>query len=76
MPAYRVKFSNRLLSSDGHPISAVQRVIRVPRADSPEDACRIAQAQFAALERIEHWSQHAQCCECEVDENGNGPQPG
>ncbi len=69
MPAYRVKFVNKLLSSDGHPVSAVQRVVRVPQADTPDDACRIAQAQFAKLERVEHWSHHAQCCECELDES-------
>ncbi len=68
MPAYRVKFLNTLLSSDGHPVRSVQRVVRVDQAETPEDACRKAQEQFARLERIEHWSHHAQCCECELDE--------
>ena len=68
MPGYRVKFLNTLLSSDGHPVRSVQRVVRVDQADTPEDACRIAQAQFAKLERIGHWSHHAQCMEVEVDE--------
>lgn len=68
MPAYRVKFLNTLLSSDGHPVSAVQRVVRVPQADSPDDARRQAQEQFCKLEHVEHWSHHAQHCECELDE--------
>ncbi len=68
MPAYRVKFLNTLLSSDGHPVSAVQRVVCVPQADTPEDACRIAQAQFAALEHVGHWSHRAQSVEVEIDE--------
>lgn len=69
MPAYRIKFVNKLLSSDGHPVSAVQRVVRVAHADTPDDACRQAQEQFCRLEHVEHWSQHAQCCECELDES-------
>lgn len=79
MPAYRVKFLNTLLSSDGHPISAVQRIVRVPYADTPDDARRKAQEQFAELEHVEHWSHHAQCCEVEVEQEengGNGFQPG
>ena len=78
MPAYRVKFLNTLLSSDGHPVSAVQRVVRVPQADTPEDACRKAQEQFAKLEHVEHWSHHAQCIEVELEreDGGNGYQPG
>ena len=69
MSGYRVKFVNRLLSSSGHPVSATQRIIHVPQAASPEDACRIAQERFAALERIGHWSQHAQSVEVETDDN-------
>ena len=78
MPAYRVKFLNKLLSSDGHPVSAVQRVVRVDNAETPEDACRQAQERFAKLEHVEHWSHHAQCYEVEVeqDNGGNGFQPG
>ncbi len=77
MPAYRVKFINTLLSSDGHPVSAVQRIVRVPQADTPEDACRQAQEQFAKLEHVEHWSHHAQCMEVEaVRDDENGFQPG
>lgn len=68
MPAYRVKFVNKLLTSDGHPVSAVQRVVRVPQAESPDDACRQAQAQFCKLEHVAHWTNHAQHCECELDE--------
>lgn len=68
MPAYCVKFVNKLLTSDGHPVSAVQRVVRVPQADTPEDACRQAQEQFCKLERVEHWSHHAQGVEVELDE--------
>lgn len=68
MPAYRVKFVNKLLSSDGHPVSAVQRVVRVPHADSPDDACARAQEQFCKLEHIEHWTHHAQDVEVELDE--------
>jgi hypothetical protein len=69
LPAYRVKFINTLLSSDGHPVSAVQRVVRVQDAETPEDACRKAQEQFAKLEHVEHWSHHAQCVEVEIDES-------
>ena len=76
MPAYRVKFINTLLSSDGHPVSAVQRVVRVDNADTPEDACREAQERFAELEHVEHWSHHAQCVEVEVERDDNGFQPG
>lgn len=68
MPAYRVKFVNRLLSSDGHPVSAVQRVVRIAQAETPDDACRQAQAQFCKLEHVEHWSHHAQDVEVELDE--------
>lgn len=68
MPAYRVKFVNKLLTSDGHPVTAVQRVVRVPHADTPDDACRQAQEQFARLEHVQHWGQHAQCVEVELDE--------
>ncbi len=68
MPAYRVKFVNTLLSSDGHPVSAVQRVVRIEKAETPEDACRIAQKIFAQLEHVEHWSHRAQCVEVELDE--------
>lgn len=68
MPAYRVKFVNKLLTSDGHPVSAVQRVLHVPQAETPDDACRQALAQFCKLERVAHWTQHAQGCECELDE--------
>jgi hypothetical protein len=68
LPAYRVKFLNTLLSSDGHSVKSVQRVVRIEWADTPEDACRQAQAQFAKLERVEHWSHHAQCVEVELDE--------
>ncbi len=75
MPAYRVKFLNTLLSSDGHPVSAVQRVVRVARAQSPDDACRIAQEQFARLEHIEHWTHHAQCLEIEPEPDGENGFP-
>jgi hypothetical protein len=76
LPAYRVKFLNKLLSSDGHPVSAVQRVVRIDQADTPEDACRKAQEQFAKLEHVEHWSHHAQCVEVEREDGSNGFQPG
>ncbi len=76
MPAYRVKFINTLLSSDGHPVSAVQRVVRVDDAETPEEACRQAQAQFAKLEHIEHWTHHAQCVEVEAVGEDDGFQPG
>jgi hypothetical protein len=75
LPTYRVKFLNKLLSSDGHPVSAVQRIIRIDQADTPEDACCKAQEQFCRLEHVEHWSHHAQCCEVEVDETpANHPE--
>jgi hypothetical protein len=78
VPAYRVKFLNTLLSSDGHPVSAVQRMVRVAEAETPEDACCKAQEQFCKLEHVEHWSHHAQCCEAEIDEspaNNSDRQP-
>jgi hypothetical protein len=68
LPAYRVKFLNTLLTSDGHAVSAVQRIVRVSQAETPDDACRQAQEQFAKLEHVGHWSHHAQCLEVELDE--------
>ncbi|MGA7972754.1 MAG: hypothetical protein WCA36_08110 [Pseudolabrys sp.] len=76
MPAYRVKFLNTLLSSDGHPVKSVQRVVRIDQADTPEDACRQAQERFAKLEHVEHWSHRAQCVEAERDEPpADNPKP-
>jgi hypothetical protein len=70
MPGYRVKFLNKLLSSDGHPFTSVQRTVRV-QADDPDQAARLAQRQFEVLERVTDWRNHAQRVEVEPEENSN-----
>jgi hypothetical protein len=69
MPSYRVKFLNRLLSSDGHPFTSVQRTVRV-RADDPAQAAHLAQRRFEELEHVSDWRNHAQCVEVEPENNG------
>ena len=70
MPCYCVKFVNKVLSSDGHPFTAVQRTLRVV-ADDADQAARLAQRQFEQLERVTDWRNHAQRVEVEPEENGN-----
>jgi len=69
MSGFRVKFVNRLLSSDGHPFKTLQRLVRVRRARTAEDAVRIAQHRFEQLEHIPDWKLHAQSVEVERDDD-------
>jgi hypothetical protein len=69
MPCYCVKFVNRLLSSNGHPFTAVQRTVRV-LADDPDHAARLAQRRFEELEHVPDWRNHAQIVQVEIEENG------
>jgi len=69
MPCYCVKFVNKLLSSNGHPFTAVQRTVRV-LADDPDQAAQLAQRRFEELEHVTDWRNHAQRVEVELDENG------
>jgi hypothetical protein len=46
MPSYRVQFSKNVLSSDGHPFKAAQRIIKIDDVPSPDDAIRAAWLQF------------------------------
>ena len=71
MPCYCVKFVNRLLSSDGHPFTAVQRTVRVT-ADDADQAAHLAQRRFEELERVTDWRNHAQHVEVELEEEGGG----
>lgn len=67
MASFRVKFVNRLTSSDGHPFKTLQRIVRV-RSHSPEEAIEIAKRRFERLERIADWTLHAQAVEIECEE--------
>lgn len=69
MPCYSVKFVNRLLSSNGHPFTAVQRTVRVV-ADDADQAARLAQRRFEELEHVPDWRNHAQHVEVELEEEG------
>lgn len=69
MPCYCVKFVNKLLSSNGHPFTAVQRTVRV-LADDPDQAAQLAQRRFEELGHVTDWRNHAQRVEVELDENG------
>ena len=59
MTDYQVKFYKRVLSSDGHPFSVLQRTILVSQSASADDAIRIAQQQFEHLEGVRDWHLHA-----------------
>lgn len=74
MPSYRVRFVNRLLSSDGHPFRAVQRTLVIV-ADDADQAARLAQRRFEELEHVTEWRNHAQSVEVETAEN-DGKNPG
>ena len=67
MPRFCVSFFNKLLSSDGHPFKALQRVISV-EAESAADAARIAEERFARVEDVEVWKLHAQFVEVRPDD--------
>jgi hypothetical protein len=68
MPAFRVKFVNRLLSSEGRPFKCVQREVPIDLAPSAEDAVKLAQRRFEELERIGDWRMRAQSFEVELTE--------
>jgi hypothetical protein len=70
MRSYRVRFLNKLLSSDGHSFTSVQRTVRVVAEDA-DQATRLAQRQFEQLERVTDWRNHAQRVEVEPEENGD-----
>jgi hypothetical protein len=65
MAAFSVKFIKTVLNSTGHPFRAVQRVIIVDDASTPENALHSAQSDFERLEMIPNWRLHADCCEIE-----------
>jgi len=73
MPAYRVKFFKHLLSSDGHPFKVLQRVVRIDRSTTADNAVRMAQRQFEACEQVSDWTLHADCVEAATDEAAAGP---
>lgn len=68
MPDFCVKFFKTLLSSDGHPFKVLQRVVNISSAKTSEDATQAARRDFERLEHVPDWKLHADCCECE-DEN-------
>ena len=68
MPRFCVSFCNKLLSSDGHPFKALQRVISV-EAVCAEDAARIAKKRFERIEDVEVWKVHAQFIEVRPDDS-------
>lgn len=65
MPAFRVKFVNRLVSSQGRSFTCVQREVPIERAPSVEDAIKLAQQRFEELERVGDWRMRAQSFEVE-----------
>lgn len=75
MPSYRIRFVNRVLSSDGHQFTAVQRILRIV-ADDADQATRLAQRRFEELERVTHWRNHAQSMQVEsVEDDNQGVDP-
>ena len=67
MAQYQVRFFKYLLSSDGHPAKALQRVVEVRRAKSADRAIRAAQRRFERHCAVRHWTLHADAIEVEVD---------
>jgi hypothetical protein len=65
MQGFRVKFLNRLLSSDGHQFKCLQRVIPIRVAKSRDRAIRAAQRRFEKAEHVSNWRHHAQSFEVE-----------
>jgi hypothetical protein len=72
MQGFRIKFLNRLLSSDGHAFECVQRAIPIRLAKDRDRAIRAAQRRFEKAEHISNWRLHAQSFE--VEEADNAPR--
>lgn len=68
MGCYRVTFFNTLLSSDGHPFKALQRMIYVEDQSSTEEAVCEAQRCFETVEHVPDWRLHAARIEIEPGE--------
>jgi hypothetical protein len=68
MTDYEVRFYKRVQNSNGHPFSVLQRTIGVSRSETLEDAIRIAQQQFEALEGIRAWHLRADFVETQAED--------
>lgn len=66
MPHFKVSFFKNLLSSDGHPFKALQRVVEV-NSKSTEDAVDKAQQEFARDRDIRDWRLHADAIETKAN---------
>jgi hypothetical protein len=71
MHGFRIKFLNRLLSSDGHQFNCLQRMIPIRRAKDRDRAIRAAQRRFEKAEHVANWRHHAQSFEVEEADNGS-----
>jgi hypothetical protein len=69
MITYHVKFFKNLLSSDGHPVKVLQRIIDVRRSKSRKRAVQAAQHRFERAEHVPDWKLHADSIEAETEDN-------
>jgi hypothetical protein len=69
MTNYQIKFFKIVLSSDGHPFKALQRVISVDASETSDDAIRVAQERFEGLEGIGDWRLRADVVEAFADQS-------
>lgn len=65
MSAFRIRFCNDMVSSNGQPFHVCQREIEIAAAGDEAEAIAAAKREFESLEQVPNWELRARQVECE-----------